>query len=170
MGEFPESDLHFLHRGCAAALVRGGGASVEVKEYSSSQEGLVCCSWVSNWFPKLSIFDTLLHTAKEKFGWLDEDEPAVIQVALQDETFIHLLEQFFHTGDTHNVKHRKTLATLSGICGGKSLLHYCCENNFVRCVDLLLSEHCRNQLRLKKPWLQLCDPIWKDRHNYENTA
>lgn len=167
---YPPGDRDGLRRGCAAALIREAGISVHVTGYSSPQEGLLCCSWVSNWFQKHGLFQTLFDAAKEKFELFDEDEPQMIQTAIQDEAFIGLLESYFRSGDTVNSKHFKTLATLSGLCGGKSLFHHCCENNYLQCVDLLLCVYSRNQFRLKKPWLLLCDPLWRDRHNYDNTA
>ncbi len=100
-------------------------------------------------------------TVQEKFDLLDDDDdPRIIEAALHDEDFSRLLEDYFMTGDTHNQKWFKTLATFS-VFDGKPLLHFCCERGLSNCVEYLLKYH--SIRTAKSPWLQLADPFWQDR-------
>ena len=69
--------------------------------------------------------DLVSAAVQEKFDLLqEEDDPSLIEAALQEEDFRQLLEDYFMTGDTSNAKFYKTLATLSCL-GNLTLLHFC---------------------------------------------
>ena len=98
---------------------------------------------------------------QEKFDLLDhDDDPRIIKTALSDADFTQLLYDYFMTGDVHNQKFFKTLATLS-ILGGETLLHFCCERGLHNCVDYLLRHH--SVLTAENPWMRLADPLWQER-------
>jgi len=105
--------------------------------------------------------DLVSAAVQEKFDLLqEEDDPRLIEAALQEEDFRQLLEDYFMTGDTSNAKFYKTLATLSCL-GNLTLLHFCCEHGLCKCVEFLLHGYCSQTA--EHPWLQLADPLWQER-------
>eukprot|EP00397_Hematodinium_sp_SG-2012_P025531 GEMP01026684.1.p1 GENE.GEMP01026684.1~~GEMP01026684.1.p1 ORF type:complete len:589 (+),score=108.63 GEMP01026684.1:251-2017(+) len=115
-----------------------------------------------------SNMGNVLDAVVEKFEFLDEDDPCVIETALQDEYFNELLQRVFETGDKRNEKHFNTIATMCPFNGGKMpLLLFCCEEGHVECVKLLLSKY--STKTAPKEWLQLADPLFQDRA-YGNSA
>ncbi|CAE7221824.1 unnamed protein product [Symbiodinium sp. KB8] len=105
--------------------------------------------------------DLVSAAVQEKFDLLqEEDDPRLIEAALQEEDFRQLLEDYFMTGDISNAKFYKTLATLSCL-GNLTLLHFCCEHGLCKCVEFLLHGYCSQTA--EHPWLQLADPLWQER-------
>ncbi|CAE7258397.1 unnamed protein product [Symbiodinium sp. CCMP2592] len=105
--------------------------------------------------------DLVYAAVQEKFDLLqEEDDPRLIEAALQEEDFRQLLEDYFMTGDTSNARFYKTLATLSCL-GSLTLLHFCCEHGLCKCVEFLLHGYCSQTA--EHPWLQLADPLWQER-------
>lgn len=111
-----------------------------------------------------SRLEILSAAVQEKFDLLDhDDDPRIIKTALSDADFTQLLYDYFMTGDVHNQKFFKTLATYAtlSVLGGETLLHFCCERGLHNCVDYLLRHH--SVLTAEKPWMRLADPLWQER-------
>jgi len=111
--------------------------------------------------------EVVYSAVQEKFDLLEEeDDPRIIETALQDEGFCALLKDYFEAGDTTNPKFFKTLATLACL-QGMTLLHFCCEKKLHKCAAFLLRDY--SVLTASHPWLQLADPFWQER-KWGNTA
>ena len=73
---------------------------------------------------------------QEKFDLIDEeDDPRIIEAALQDDDFVALLRGYFAAGDTARPKYFKTLATMCAL-QGQTLLHLCCPHALDTLVSL----------------------------------
>jgi len=123
---------------------------------------IICASFF------LSNFDAVFEVIREKFELLDEDDPRIIEAALQDEDFCTVLQLYFNTGSKDNPKFFHTLATTTPV-EGQTLLHYCCEHNFKACVRFLLQSYTPQTAPSNQPWLQLADPLWQERA-WKNSA
>ena len=123
---------------------------------------IICASFFG------SNLDLFFSVIRDKFEFLDEDDPEIIRVALQDEDLQTVLRLYFETGSPDNPKFMHTLATVK-LLDGQCLLHHCCERNFVQCVCLLLEEYTPQTAPPNKAWLQLADVFWQDR-TWHNSA
>eukprot|EP00397_Hematodinium_sp_SG-2012_P009232 GEMP01009309.1.p1 GENE.GEMP01009309.1~~GEMP01009309.1.p1 ORF type:complete len:709 (+),score=92.09 GEMP01009309.1:134-2128(+) len=113
-----------------------------------------------------SIFYDAIH---EKLQFLaDEDDPRIIEPALQDEYFCELLKRFFEHGDTRNKIYFKTLATVPVMCESDgsvcTLLEFCCFRGRYECVKLLLRKY--STRTAKENWLQLADPLLQNNFGF----
>lgn len=114
-----------------------------------------------------SAFELVTGAARDKFDLLDtEDDPRLIETAMQDDDFKALLKAYFALGDTKNPRFYKTLASLDCL-NRMTLLSLCCENSLPQCVQLVLDKF--SVCTAPEPWLQLADPFWTDMR-WGNTA
>eukprot|EP00928_Gymnodinium_smaydae_P013600 TRINITY_DN14951_c1_g5_i1.p1 TRINITY_DN14951_c1_g5~~TRINITY_DN14951_c1_g5_i1.p1 ORF type:complete len:1291 (+),score=193.15 TRINITY_DN14951_c1_g5_i1:68-3874(+) len=115
-----------------------------------------------------SNMDVIFDTARDMFASLDEDDPQLIEAAVDDHDFCQILRCYFEAGDIRNPAHFLTLAR-TGLWPEGSLLHTCCEQGFAQCVDLLLERYTPYTAPESEPWLQLADPLWQE-SSWGNTA
>ena len=125
---------------------------------------IVCTSYFSN------LYSEVMSVLREKFEMLelfDEDDPNIIEAALQDEETANLLQKLFESGDTINEAHFKTVASLNLLNRGKlTLLLFCCEHGYIKCISLLLEKY---STKTEPKWLRLADPMFQEK-SYGNSA